>query len=643
MDNIKMSLPAGFLDELRARASIAQVAGRKVSWDQKKTNINKGDYWAPCPFHQEKTASFHVDDKKGFYYCFGCQAKGDALGFIKETENVSFMEAVEILAQECGMQIPAQDLKSKEFSKKQESLFDIIEEASKFYKTQLHNSNGNSAQEYLNKRNLTKDLQNHFEIGFAPNISNHLEKYLLAKNVPLQKMIDAGLVAKSDDGSQSYDRFRNRIMFPIKDFRGRTIAFGGRALDPKTPAKYINSPETILFDKGKTLYNYRLARNNLNKQNKLIVAEGYMDVIALNGGGFDTAVAPLGTAITEYQLRLLWRLTDEPIVALDGDKAGINAAMRAIDLALPILSIGKSLRFAMLPQGQDPDDIIQSQGAEKMKEIINNAVPMIDLLWQRELEVQTLDSPDRKAAFDASLKRITKRIVEPSIRDHYFAAFKSKRAQLLKTSDLRTTRNRKGTSINAFATLGTKTSALASDSSNTRSIRETVILAILLSYPELIEEFSYHIEKMDWQNASYKELIKTLISLSDEQPSNIIDKLNESYQKQILIILNNPHAKISPALRKTGQKEIAIKTLKEEFMKLETYAGMQKEIRDAIDDLNSASGESLTWRLNQATKARTNAEKSTLDDIETAGEDKTAMTDFLQNLIDNEVWVKKNK
>ena len=643
MDNIKMSLPAGFLDELRARASIAQVAGRKVSWDQKKTNINKGDYWAPCPFHQEKTASFHVDDKKGFYYCFGCQAKGDALGFIKETENVSFMEAVEILAQECGMQIPAQDLKSKEFSKKQESLFDIIEEASKFYKTQLHNKNGNSAQDYLNKRNLTKDLQNHFEIGFAPNISNHLEKYLLAKNVPLQKMIDAGLVAKSDDGSQSYDRFRNRIMFPIKDFRGRTIAFGGRALDPKTPAKYINSPETILFDKGKTLYNYRLARNNLNKQNKLIVAEGYMDVIALNGGGFDTAVAPLGTAITEYQLRLLWRLTDEPIVALDGDKAGINAAMRAIDLALPILSIGKSLRFAMLPQGQDPDDIIQSQGAEKMKEIINNAVPMIDLLWQRELEVQTLDSPDRKAAFDASLKRITKRILEPSIRDHYFAAFKSKRAQLLKTSDIRTARNRKGTSINAFATLGTKTSALASDSSNTRLIRETVILAILLSYPELIEEFSYHIEKMDWQNVSYKELIKTLISLSDEQPSNIMDKLNESYQKQILIILNNPHAKISPALRKTGQKEIAIKTLKEEFMKLETYAGMQKEIRDAIDDLNSASGESLTWRLNQATKARTNAEKSTLDDIETAGEDKTAMTDFLQNLIDNEVWVKKNK
>ena len=638
-----MSLPAGFLDELRARTSIAQVAGRKVAWDQKKTNVNKGDYWAPCPFHHEKTASFHVDDKKGFYYCFGCQAKGDALGFIKETENVNFMEAVEILAQECGMQIPAQDLKSKEFSKKQESLFDIIEEANKFYKMQLHNKNGNAARNYLYKRNLTKDLQNRFEIGFAPNIPNHLEKYLLAKNIPLQKIIDAGLVAKSDDGSQSYDRFRNRIIFPIKDFRGRTIAFGGRALDPKTPAKYINSPETILFDKGKTLYNYRLARNNLNKQNKLIVAEGYMDVIALNGGDLDTAVAPLGTAITEYQLRLLWRLSDEPIFALDGDKAGINAAMRVIDLALPILSIGKSLRFAMLPLGLDPDDIIQSQGAEKMKEIINNSVPMIDLLWQRELEVQKLDSPDRKAAFDASLKRITKRIVEPSIRNHYFAAFKSKRTQLMNTGNLRTARIRKNTSVNAFATLGTKASALALDSSNTRLIRETVILAILLTYPKLIEEFSYHIEKMEWQNANYKELIKDLISLSGDEPSNIIDKLNENYEHEISIILSNPHAKISPALRKTEKQEIAIKTLKEEFMKLETSAGMQKEIRDAIDDLNSSSGESLTWRLNQATKARSKAEKSTLDEIETVGEDKKAMTNFLQNLIDDEVWIKKNK
>jgi len=317
--------------------------------------------------------------------------------------------------------------------------------------------------------------------------------------------------------------------------------------------------------------------------------------------------------------------------------------MRAIDLALPILSIGKSLRFAILPQSQDPDDIIQSQGAEKMKEIIDNAIPMVDLLWQRQLEVQKLDSPDRKAAFDASLKSITKRIAEPSIRNHYFAAFKSKRAELLNASNFRTARNIKTGSNNAFATLGTKASALAVDSSNTILIRETVILAILLSYPELIKEFSYNIEKTEWHNAHYNRLIKTLISLSNEQHSKIKDELHGSYQQQILDILNNPHVKISPALRKIKNNEIAIKTLKEEFMKLETSEGIQKEIRDAIDDLNSASGESLTWRLNQATRARSNAEKSTLDDIEAIGEDKAAMTDFLQNLIDNEVWIKKNK
>jgi len=641
MDNNDMSLPDGFLDELRVRTSIAQVVGRKVTWDQKKTNVNKGDYWAPCPFHQEKTASFHVDDKKGFYYCFGCQAKGDAIGFVKETENVSFMEAVEILAQECGMQIPARDLKSKELSKKQETLYDIIGEASKFYRTNLHTETGTHARDYLIKRNLTKDLQNHFEIGFAPNVRNQLEKYLLTKNISVQKMIDAGLVAKSDDGSETYDRFRNRIIFPIKDYRGRTIAFGGRALDSKTPAKYINSPETMLFDKGKTLYNFRSARNNLKRNTSLIVAEGYMDVIALHGGGFDTAVAPLGTAITEHQLKLLWRLTNEPIIALDGDNAGINAAMRAIDLALPILTIGKSLRFAILPNGQDPDDIIQSDGKERMQEIINNAAPMIDLLWQRELNSQKLDSPDRWAAFDASLKRLTNRIVEPSLRNHYFAAFKSKRAQLLNAGIVKTTGAK--SKNKTYATLRTKASALAAQSSNTQLIRETVILAILLSYPALIEEFTYQIQKIELQNVKYKKLLETISSLGDGRTDNIIGKLNETFQQEISEILTNPHVKISPALQKTQNKNIATKILNEEFKKLETADGMQKEIRDAIDDVNSTSSESLTWRLGQATKAWSNAEKSTLDEIKEVGEDKKAMTDFLQNLIDNEVWIKKNK
>ena len=641
-----MSLPTEFFDELRTRASIAQVAGRKVSWDQKKTNINRGDYWAPCPFHQEKTASFHVDDKKGFYYCFGCQAKGDALSFIRETENVNFMEAVEILARECGMTVPTQDPKAVEISKKRDSLSEIVEEANIFYQNQLKSEAGHIAQAYMKKRQLKKEWQVMFQIGFAPNNANQLEKHLSAKNISVEKMIEAGLVAKSDDGKKTYDRFRNRIIFPIKDIRGKSIAFGGRALDPNAPAKYINSPESSLFDKGRTLYNHKNARDNLKKGNHLIVAEGYMDVIALTAAGFNAAVAPLGTAITESQLRMMWRLTDEPVIALDGDQAGINAAMRAIDLALPLLTIGKSLRFAVLPQGQDPDDIIKSDGKERMKEIIQNAVPMIDLLWQRALEGQNLDSPDRRAAFDASLKNITKKILEPTIRNHYFAALKAKRSDLLRTTGITKsnifTKNKK----NTFATIGAKSSTLATKSSNektVKSVRDVVIFAILFTHPELMKEFSYRLERMELQNKNYIELRNHILQNIDNKPEEIINLLNTKFSKLIKDILNNPYVKISPALQKNNQKTMAIKILKEEFTKLETSEGMKKEIRDAIEDLNSAASESLTWRLGQATDARSKAQRSTLEEAQEAGEDKGAMTDFLQNLIDNEAWVKKNK
>ena len=641
-----MSLPTEFFDELRTRASIAQVAGRKVSWDQKKTNINRGDYWAPCPFHQEKTASFHVDDKKGFYYCFGCQAKGDALSFIRETENVNFMEAVEILARECGMTVPTQDPKAVEISKKRDSLSEIVEEANIFYQNQLKSEAGHIAQAYMKKRQLKKEWQVMFQIGFAPNNANQLEKHLSAKNISVEKMIEAGLVAKSDDGKKTYDRFRNRIIFPIKDIRGKSIAFGGRALDPTAPAKYINSPESSLFDKGRTLYNHKNARDNLKKGNHLIVAEGYMDVIALTAAGFNAAVAPLGTAITESQLRMMWRLTDEPVIALDGDQAGINAAMRAIDLALPLLTIGKSLRFAVLPQGQDPDDIIKSDGKERMKEIIQNAVPMIDLLWQRALEGQNLDSPDRRAAFDASLKNITKKILEPTIRNHYFAALKAKRSDLLRTTGITKsnifTKNKK----NTFATIGAKSSTLATKSSNektVKSVRDVVIFAILFTHPGLMKEFSYRLERMELQNKNYIELRNHILQNIDNKPEEIINLLNTKFSKLIKDILNNPYVKISPALQKNNQKTMAIKILKEEFTKLETSEGMKKEIRDAIEDLNSAASESLTWRLGQATDARSKAQRSTLEEAQEAGEDKGEMTDFLQNLIDNEAWVKKNK
>ena len=300
-----MSLPPGFLDELKNRTSLGQVVGRKVIWDAKKSNQGKGDLWAPCPFHQEKTASFHVDDRKGFYYCFGCHAKGDMFSFVRETENVGFMEAVEILAREAGMQMPARDPKAQEKADRASQLAEVMEQAVQFFRLQLRAGTGAAAREYLTGRGLRDGALDRWEIGFAPDGWQNLWDHLRGKSVAEDLILGAGLAKPSNQGKKPYDTFRNRIMFPIRDARGRCIAFGGRAIDPSDNAKYLNSPETELFDKGRSLFNHGPAREAAGKGETLVVAEGYMDVIALGEAGLLAAVAPLGTAVTESQLQML--------------------------------------------------------------------------------------------------------------------------------------------------------------------------------------------------------------------------------------------------------------------------------------------------------------------------------------------------
>ena len=285
-----MSLPPGFLDELRSRASLSQVVGRKVMWDPRKSNQGKGDMWAPCPFHQEKSASFHVDDRKGFYYCFGCHAKGDAISFVRETENVSFMEAVEILAREAGMPMPKQDPRAQEKADKRTQLAEVMELAVQYFRLQLRTAAAGAARDYLAGRGLTPQALEQWEIGFAPDQWQGLWDHLKAKNVEDALILGAGLAKPSSKGGRPYDTFRGRIMYPIRDARGRAIAFGGRAMDPNDNAKYLNSPETELFDKGRSLYNVRDARTAAGQGKPLIVAEGYMDVIALVQAGFGAAV-----------------------------------------------------------------------------------------------------------------------------------------------------------------------------------------------------------------------------------------------------------------------------------------------------------------------------------------------------------------
>jgi DNA primase len=325
-----MSLPPGFLDELRTRISLSQVVGRKVVWDMRKSNQGKGDMWAPCPFHQEKSASFHADDRKGFYYCFGCQAKGDALTFIMETENLGFMEAVELLAREAGLPMPARDPQAAKKADRRSQLVEVMEEAVKYFRLQLKTAGGLTAREYLDRRGLDATAQDRWEIGWAPDARQGVFAALTAKGFAPDLIVDSGVCAASDDGRPPYDRFRGRIIFPIRDGRGRAISLGGRSLDPNARAKYLNGPETELFDKGRNLFNLGPAREAAGKGKPLIVAEGYMDVIALCEAGFTATVAPLGTAVTEDQLRLMWRVSPEPVIALDGDTAGLRAALRMI-------------------------------------------------------------------------------------------------------------------------------------------------------------------------------------------------------------------------------------------------------------------------------------------------------------------------
>ncbi len=650
----KMSLPAGFLDELRTRTSLASVVGRKVMWDTRKSNPGKGDYWAPCPFHQEKTASFHLDDRKGFYYCFGCQAKGDALKFIRETENVGFMEAVEILAREAGMTLPAPDPKAQAKADRRSQLVAVMQQATQFYRLQLNTAQGSGARDYIQRRGLSGATQGQFEIGFAPDSRTALYQHLTGKGVAVDLVIDAGLAIKPDGGGTPYDRFRGRIMFPIRDARGRCIAFGGRAMDPNARAKYLNSPETLLFDKGRSLYNLGPAREAAGKSGTLILAEGYMDVIALVQAGFAHAVAPLGTAITEHQLAMLWRVAPEPVIALDGDKAGLRAAIRLVDIALPLLEPGRSLRFCLLPEGLDPDDLIKSQGAGAMQKLLETARPMVDLLWQREVGDRVFDSPERRAALDQSLKLALGKIRDSSVRNHYLAAIKSRRADLFATrggrpgggGGARAAWKKKGSDL---ASEGAKASLLgrAAQGGDTGArLRENVILALCLNYPGIVAGFESALEKLHLNLAEQTRLRDAILRHAPDcsDRAQIREKIDaEIGPETVEKLLSLRHVQNTPAIQKQDDDATAKLALAEELAKLEANRGITAEISDAAQDMAGLVDEGLTWRLAQAGQAREKANRSTLPEGGTEAENTKEMSRYLQNLIDSQVWVKKKQ
>src|SRR5256885_2246747 len=398
-----MRFSPSFLDDLRARLPVSEVVGRRVALKK------AGREWKGLsPFNKEKTASFFVNDQKAAWFDFSSGKNGNIFDFVMQTEGVNFPEAVERLASMAGVPLPRSTPEAEAREERRKTLHDIAELAAKFFEATLAARAGAKARGYLADRAIEPKTQIQFRIGYAPPDRFALKEHLGAQGVSADDMIEAGLLVSGEDIPVPYDRFRDRVMFPITDLRGRVIAFGGRALEKDVPAKYLNSPETPLFHKGSNLYNGATARQATHDGSPLIVVEGYVDVIAMVTAGFGGAVAPLGTALTENQLALLWKMADEPILCFDGDRAGQKAAYRAADLALPALLPGKSLRFALLPEGQDPDDLARSGGRVAIEEVISAARPLVDMLWSREIEGGSFATPERRAALEARINELSK-------------------------------------------------------------------------------------------------------------------------------------------------------------------------------------------------------------------------------------------
>lgn len=417
-------IPDGFVEELKARVRPSDVIGRKVKLKK------QGKEWVGLsPFTNEKSPSFYVNDQKRIFKDFSSGIGGDVISFVMETERLSFMEAVEKLAEEAGMQLPKATAADEETYDRRKRLYECCEAACKFYEDRLRAAEGTEARAYLEGRGLGQAAWARHRLGYAPDDWRKTIDHLKAEGFGMKEIMEAGLgVQKEGGGGEPYDRFRGRVIFPITDVRGQVIAFGGRGLQPDAKPKYLNSNDTDLFHKGRVLYRYKDAREAFGATDEggLIVCEGYMDAIALAEAGFGHAVAPLGTALTEDQLGLLWRAGPEPVLCFDGDAAGLRAAYRSIERALPFLEPGRSLFFCLLSGGMDPDDLIRQSGPAAMKQALEASLPLVEVLWRRERDAEAMDTPERQAGLEARLMQAAAQIRNPVVKAAYERDLKSR-------------------------------------------------------------------------------------------------------------------------------------------------------------------------------------------------------------------------
>jgi DNA primase len=517
-----MRFSPSFLDEIRARLPVSEVARQRVRLKK------EGREWRGLsPFNAEKTPSFFVNDQKGFFHDFSSGKHGDAFKFLMETEGVSFPEAVERLAAMAGLPLPTPSPDQDAREKKRASLGEVLELATRFFETRLADKDGARARTYFAGRQVDPVLQKEFRLGYSPADRYALRDHLAGRGVDREAMIETGLLVHGEDIAVPYDRFRERVIFPIADRSGRVIAFGGRALEKDIQAKYLNSPETPLFHKGQCLYNHHRARKAAHETSRVVVVEGYMDVIAMAGAGVAECVAPLGTAVTPDQCELLWRMAEEPILCFDGDKAGRKAAYRAIDTALPLMNVGRSLRFALLPEGIDPDDLARSSGAEGIADLLNGSLPLVDILWMRETEGHVFDTPERRAALEQRLSASVQAIRDASLRRYYEQDIWTRLRRLFDS------RQHPGTSFQqrfksdrpAYRQKGRNPSArgavvIGAGLSSQRAatpLREAQILLVLLNHPALIPSHAEELAELNFRDAEARRLRNFLLGQAGEE------------------------------------------------------------------------------------------------------------------------------
>lgn len=568
-----MPIPEGFLDELKARAPLAAVVGKRV-----KLQRRGREFLGLCPFHNEKTPSFTVNEDKGFYHCFGCGAHGSAIDFVMQTQGLEFREAVERLAADAGMEVPEESPEAQRRAERRTALVDVTEAAARAFERALRMPEGAEALAYLRRRGLDDAAMARFRLGFAPEAAGWLQSVLARDGIGPDMLLEAGLLIAPEDGGRApYARFRGRIMFPIADRRGRVIAFGGRTLGGGGP-KYLNSPETPLFHKGHELYGLHLAADAARAAGSVIVAEGYMDVIALHGAGYAHTVAPLGTALTEEQVRLLWRLAPEPILLFDPDEAGRRAAARAAERALPLLRAGYGLRFASLEtRGDDPDVVARCYAPEFLNAALRDAMSLTDMLYWMESGSGGTATAEARAAAEARLNRHVAQVGDPVLRRHMGDAFREK---------LRPRRpgRRSGGAVADEPPAVTGPPAPGGGADDARRRREAILLAVVINHPEAFDTVGERLGSLQFAAADLDTLRQAVLfalsSGQDLDSTGLKSHLRECGFSALLEGVLAPHVYADAFFAKPG---VALNTATDGW--IETYSRYRRrELRAELEN-----------------------------------------------------------